>query len=75
MACLGWRPESVLGWEGRGLFPYAARSSLSWLLSVGQYTLESLDDDKAVASTPGGARRVLRRVHRLPHELIWRADS
>jgi hypothetical protein len=73
MACLDWRPEAVLGWEGRGPFPYTARSSLPWLLSVGRYTLQSLDDDAAVASTAGGARRVLRRVHGLPH--TWRADS
>jgi hypothetical protein len=73
MAGLGWHPEAVLGWEGRRLFPYTARSSLPWLLSVGQYTLQSLDDDVAVASTAGGARRLLRRAYGLPH--TWRADS
>jgi hypothetical protein len=73
MARLGWRPEAVLGWGGRGLFPYTARGSLPWLLSVGQYTLLRLDEEKAVARTPGGARRVLRRVHGQLH--TWRADS
>jgi hypothetical protein len=63
----------VLGWGGRGLFPYTARGSLPWLLSVGQYTLLRLDEEKAVARTPGGARRVLRRVYGQPY--TWRADS
>jgi hypothetical protein len=73
MARLAWRPEAVLGWEGRGLFPYTARGSLPWLLSVGRYTLQRLDGDVAVASTAGGSRRVLRRVYGQPH--TWRADS
>jgi hypothetical protein len=70
MAELGWSPQAVLGWDGRGDFPYTAHKSLPWLLADGGYTLISLDAHEAVVDTHAGDQRVLRRLVER-RELVW----
>jgi len=71
MAELGWSPQAVLGWDGRGDFPYMAHNSLTWLLAVGGYTLIGLDAHEAVVEAYAGHQRVLRRITGR-RELVWR---
>jgi hypothetical protein len=68
---LGWSPQAMLGWDGRGDFPYMAHNSLPWLLAVGGSTLISLDAHEAVVEVYAGHQRVLRRITGR-RELVWR---